>query len=56
VGLHTAEVEVEKIAMPQGEATYILCCRGKERAMRSRFSFRMERVLQGPERTIATGV
>jgi hypothetical protein len=40
------EVEVKKVAIPQGEETYILCRtagrKEKEQAIRKRFSNRME--------------
>ncbi|HUH62740.1 MAG TPA: IS1634 family transposase [Terracidiphilus sp.] len=53
------EVEVKKVAIPQGEETYILCRttgrKEKEKAIRGRFSGSMEKALQGLERTIATG-
>ncbi len=53
------EVEVKKVALPQGEETYILCRtagrKEKERAIRSRFSNSMEKALQGLEKTIAAG-
>lgn len=53
------EVEVKKVAIPQGEETYILCRtsgrKAKEKAIRTRFSTRMEDALQGLEKTIATG-
>ena len=53
------EVEVKKVAVPQGEETYILCRtagrKEKEKAIRGRFSSSMERALQGLEKTIATG-
>src|SRR5579864_5246246 len=53
------EVEVKKVAIPQGEETYILCRtqgrQEKEKAMRSRFSNRMEDALQRLARTIETG-
>jgi Transposase len=53
------EVEVKKIAIPQGEETYILCRtagrREKEQAMRKRFCSRMEAALKHLEKTIATG-
>lgn len=53
------EVEVKKIAIPQGEETYILCRtagrKEKEKAIRGRFSGSMEKALQGLEKTIATG-
>jgi transposase len=53
------EVEVKKIAIPQGEETYILCRtagrKEKEQAIRGRFSSSMEKALKGLEKTIATG-
>jgi transposase len=53
------EVEVKKVAIPQGEETYILCRtsgrKEKEKAIRSRFSNSMETALKGLEKTIATG-
>ena len=53
------EVEVKKMAIPQGEETYILCRttgrQEKEKAIRGRFSASMEKALQGLEKTIATG-
>jgi transposase len=53
------EVEVKQVAIPAGEETYILCrTRGrkeKEKAIRNRFSTRMEDALQRLARTIATG-
>jgi len=53
------EVEVKKVAMPQGEETYILCRtagrKEKEKAIRSRFSNSMEKALQGLEKTILAG-
>jgi transposase len=53
------EVEVKKVAIPQGEETYILCRtkgrKEKEKAIRSRFSSRMEDALQRLARTIETG-
>jgi transposase len=53
------EVEVKKVAIPQGEETYILCRtqgrQEKEKAIRSRFSSRMEDALQRLARTIETG-
>jgi transposase len=53
------EVEVKKVAIPQGEETYILCrTRGrkeKEQAIRKRFSSSMEKALNGLERTIVLG-
>ena len=53
------EVEVKKVAIPQGEETYILCRtagrREKEQAIRKRFCSRMETALQRLQKTIATG-
>src|SRR5215467_4409802 len=53
------EVEVKKIAIQQGEETYILCRtagrKEKEKAIRGRFSSSMEKALKGLEKTIATG-
>ena len=53
------EVEVKKIAIPQGEETYILCRtasrREKEQAIRKRFSSRMETALQRLQKSIAIG-
>src|ERR1700686_637254 len=53
------EVEVKKVAIPQGEETYILCRTSgrqeKEKAIRNRFSNSMEKALQGLEKTIAAG-
>ena len=53
------EVEVKKVAIPQGEETYILCRtasrREKEQAIRKRFSSRMETALQRLQKSIATG-
>ena len=53
------EVEVKKVALAQGEETYVLCRTAgrqqKEQAMRQHFSSSMERALQGLERTIARG-
>src|SRR5437899_8167693 len=53
------DVEVKRIAIPQGEETYILCRRAgrkeKEKAIRSRFSNSMETALKGLEKTIAAG-
>jgi transposase len=53
------EVEVKKIAIPQGEETYLLCRTAgrqeKEKAIRGRFSSSMEKALQGLAKTIATG-
>ena len=53
------EVEVKKVAMPQGEETHILCRTAgrteKEKAIRNRFSSSMEAALKGLERAIALG-
>lgn len=53
------EVEVKQVAVPQGEERYILCRtagrKEKEKAIRKRFSTRMELALQKLEKTIATG-
>lgn len=53
------EVEVKKVAIPQGEETYILCRtagrKEKEKAIRNRFSTRMEDSLKRLARTIETG-
>ena len=53
------EVEVKKVAIPQGEETYILCRtagrKEKEKAIRKRFCTRMEEALKGLEKTIQTG-
>jgi len=53
------EVEVKKVAISQGEETYILCRtagrREKEQAIRKRFCSRMEIALQKLEKTTATG-
>ena len=53
------EVEVKKVSIPQGEETYILCRttgrKEKEKAIRNRFSTRMESALQGLQKSIAQG-
>lgn len=53
------EVEVKKAAIPQGEETFILCRsagrREKEKAIRNRFSTRMEDALRRLAKTIETG-
>jgi transposase len=53
------EVEIKKVAIPQGEETYILCRtsgrKEKEKAIRNRFSNSMEAALKGLEKTIAAG-
>jgi len=53
------EVEVKKVAIPQGEETYILCRtsgrKEKEKAIRNRFSNSMETALRGLEKSIDQG-
>src|SRR5437868_550404 len=53
------EVEIKQVAIPQGEETYILCRtagrKEKEKAIRNRFSARMEEALKRLEKTMATG-
>ncbi len=53
------EVEVKKVAIPQGGETYILCRtrgrKGKEQAIRSRFSNRMEAALEALQASISAG-
>src|ERR1700738_4092621 len=53
------EVEVKKVAIPQGEKTFILCRtsgrKEKEKAIRNRFSHSMETALKGLEKAITTG-
>src|SRR5438270_5142146 len=53
------EVKVKKVAIPQGEETYILCRtegrQEKEKAIRNRFSSSMEKAMQGLQKTIALG-
>jgi hypothetical protein len=53
------EVEVKKVAIPEGEETYILCgtagCKEKEKAIRNRFSNSRETVLKGLEKAIVMG-
>jgi len=53
------EVEVKKVAIPEGEETYILCRtagrKEKEQAIRSRCSSSMEKALQGLQKTIVQG-
>jgi transposase len=53
------EVEVKKVAIPEGEETYILCRtsgrKEKEKAIRNRFSNRMETALKGLEKALVTG-
>ncbi|HXJ91735.1 MAG TPA: IS1634 family transposase [Terriglobia bacterium] len=52
-------VEVKQVTIPQGEETYILCRtagrKEKEKAIRERFSTRLEQALKRLEKTIATG-
>src|SRR5499433_1703216 len=53
------EVEVKKVAITQGEETYILCRtagrKEKEKAIRNWFSSRMETALKGLEKAIRLG-
>lgn len=53
------EVEVKKVAIPGGDETYILCRtkgrKEKEKAIRGRFSTRMEVALKSLGQTIETG-
>jgi len=53
------DVEVKQVAVPEAEETYILCRtagrKEKEKAIRKRFSARMEEALQRLEKTIAAG-
>ncbi len=53
------DVEVKKVAIPQGEETYILCRtagrKEKEQAIRNRFSTRMEDALKRLAKAIETG-
>jgi transposase len=53
------EVEVKKVAISEGEETYILCRtsgrKEKEKAIRNRFSNSMETALKSLEKTIVTG-
>src|SRR5882762_3019767 len=53
------EVEVKKVAIPQGEETYILCRTAgreeKEKGIPNRFSAHMEDALKRLAKTIATG-
>jgi transposase len=53
------EVEVKKVAIPEGEETYILCRtsgrKEKEKAIRNRFSNSMETALKGLEKAILRG-
>jgi transposase len=54
-----ADVEVKQVAIPSGEETYILCRtaarKEKEKAIRKRFSTRMEAALEALEKNIASG-
>jgi transposase len=53
------EVEIKQVTIPQGEETYLLCRtagrKEKEKAMRNRFSARMEDALDRLAQTIAGG-
>jgi transposase len=53
------DVEVKKIPIPQGEETFVLCRtagrKEKEKAIRNRFSGRIENALQRLAKTIETG-
>jgi transposase len=53
------DVEVKKLAIPQGDETFILCRtagrKQKEKAIRSRFCARMEHALQRLAKSIETG-
>ena len=53
------DVEVKRVGMPGGEETYVLCRttarREKEKAMRSRFSTRIEKELQQLAQRVAAG-
>src|ERR1700688_2433305 len=53
------DVEVKRVAIPQGEETYILCRtaarKEKEKAIRERFSTRMEVALEALKKSIASG-
>ncbi|MBV8729370.1 MAG: IS1634 family transposase [Acidobacteriia bacterium] len=53
------DVEVKKVAIPQGEETYVLCRtagrKEKEKAIRNRFSARMEDAFQRLEKAIEKG-
>ena len=54
-----ADVEVQRVPIPSGEETYILCRstarQEKEKAIRKRFSTSMEQALQNLETRIASG-
>ena len=53
------EVEVKKVGIPPGEETYVLCRtagrREKEKAIRNRFSARMEEAFERLKKTIESG-
>src|ERR1700685_4256532 len=53
------DVEVKRVAIPRGEETYIWCRtasrKEKEKAIRKRFSTRMEAALEALEKNIASG-
>jgi transposase len=53
------EVEVQRVGIPNGEETYILCRstarKDKEQAIRSRFSTRIEKALTALEKRVSTG-
>lgn len=53
------DVEIKQIPIPQGEETYVLCRtagrKEKEKAIRERFSVRMENALRGLAKSIAQG-
>jgi len=53
------EVEVKKVSIPQGEETYILCRtagrKEEEKAIRNRFSNRMEAALEALKQALNTG-
>lgn len=53
------DVEIKQIPIPQGEETYILCRtagrKEKEKAIRERFSVRLENALRGLEKSVAQG-
>jgi len=53
------EVEVKKVAIPQGTETYILCRtagrKEKEQAIRNRFSSSLEKALHGLQKSIVLG-
>jgi transposase len=53
------DVEVKRVAIPEGEEMYILCRtaarKEKEKAIRKRFSTRMEAALEALEKNIASG-